>query len=131
MCYTKYEVIKMDCIFCKIVNGDIPSFTLYEDDVVKVFLDVNPAVNGHTLIVPKKHYTDLFDIPNDTLMHVMEVARKMDLIFREKLGSEGLTLIQNNGLPQEVKHFHLHLEPKYSHKDELMNVEDVYNQLKD
>ena len=113
------------------MNGDIPSFTLYEDDIVKVFLDVNPNVNGHALVVPKKHYVDLFDIPNDVLMHIMDVARKMDPIFREKLGAEGLTLIQNNGLYQEVKHFHLHLRPQYSFKGELANVEDVYNQLKE
>lgn len=120
----------MNCIFCKIMNGDIPSFTLYEDDLVKVFLDVNPKVNGHALVVPKKHYTDLFDIPNDVLIHIMETARKIDSIFKEKLGSEGLTLVQNNGLPQEVKHFHLHLMPCFSGKQELMNAEDVYNQIK-
>lgn len=111
------------------MNGEIPSFTLYEDDVVKVFLDVNPDVNGHALVVPKKHYTDLFDIPNDILMHIMDVARKMDALLKEKLGSEGLTLVQNNGLPQEVKHFHLHLKPAYSGKVGLVNVEDVYNQI--
>ena len=121
----------MDCIFCKIINGDIPSFTLYEDDDLKVFLDVNPKVNGHALIVPKKHYTDLFDIPNDALIHIMDVARKMDGLFKEKLNSEGLTLIQNNGLPQEVKHFHLHLMPCYSFKQELVSAEDVYNQIKE
>lgn len=121
----------MDCIFCKIMNGDIPSFTLYEDDIVKVFLDVNPSVNGHALVVPKKHYKDLFDIPNETLMHIMDVARKMEPLFKEKLGSEGLTLVQNNGLLQEVKHFHLHLQPQYSYKSELINVEDVYHQIMD
>lgn len=116
-------------IFCKIMNGEIPSFTIYEDDVVKVFLDVNPDVNGHALVVPKKHYTDLFDIDNETLLHILEVARKMDGLFRDTLGSEGLTLVQNNGLLQEVKHFHLHLKPQYSSKQELMNAEDVYNQI--
>ena len=117
-------------IFCKIINGDIPSYTLYEDEVVKVFLDVNPQVNGHALIIPKKHYTDLFDIDNDTLIHVFEVDRKMEVLFKEKLGSVGLTLAQNNGSVQEVKHFHLHLMPAYSEKQELVNVEDVYNQIK-
>jgi len=120
----------MDCIFCKIIKGEIPSFTLYEDDKVKVFLDVNPSSNGHTLIVPKKHYTDLFDIPNDVLMHIIDVARDIDSLFQEKLGSEGLTLIQNNGIVQEVKHFHLHLKPQYSYKNELIDVSDVYNQIK-
>ena len=119
----------MDCIFCKIMDGSIPSYTLYEDDKVKVFLDVNPEVNGHALVVPKKHYQDLFDIDNDTLMHILEVARKMDSVFKEKLGSEGLTLVQNNGLLQEVKHFHLHLKPQYDSKQELVSAEDVFNQI--
>lgn len=111
------------------MNGDIPSYTIYEDDIVKVFLDVNPKVNGHALVVPKNHYKDLFDIPNDVLIHVLEIARKMDSTFKEKLGAEGLTLIQNNGLPQEVKHFHLHLIPAYSGKQELVDAEDVFNQI--
>lgn len=128
ICAIMDMVIEMD-IFCKIMNGEIPSFTIYEDDVVKVFLDVNPDVNGHALVVPKKHYTDLFDIDNETLLHILEVARKMDGLFRDTLGSEGLTLVQNNGLLQEVKHFHLHLKPQYSSKQELMNAEDVYNQI--
>ena len=115
----------MDCIFCKIMSGDIPSYTIYEDEVVKVFLDVNPDVNGHALVVPKKHYTDLFDIDDNTLMHIMDIAKKIDSLFKEKLGSEGLTLVQNNGLLQEVKHFHLHLKPQYSFKNDLINVEDV------
>ncbi|MFR2586090.1 MAG: HIT family protein [Bacilli bacterium] len=121
----------MDCIFCKIMNGDIPAFTLYEDAVVKVFLDVNPDMNGHTLIVPKKHYQDLFDIDNETLMHIMNVARKMYPIFEEKLGAEGMTLVQNNGLMQEVKHYHLHLKPQYSGKQALVGAEDVYHQIMD
>ncbi|MBR2833742.1 MAG: HIT family protein [Bacilli bacterium] len=121
----------MDCIFCKIVNGEIPSFTLYEDDLVKAFLDVNPLSNGHTLIVPKKHYTDLMDIPDDLFIHIISVARKISSLLTENLGAEGITLIQNNGLPQEVKHFHLHLKPAYSSNQELVNPEDVYNQIKD
>ena len=121
----------MDCIFCKIINGDIPSFTIYEDDVVKVFLDVHPDANGHALVVPKKHYQDLFDIPNDTLIHIMEVARKMDDLFKEKLDSKGLTLIQNNGIAQEVKHYHLHLLPKYNMIPAKIDAEDVYHQIMD
>ncbi|MBQ9011105.1 MAG: HIT domain-containing protein [Bacilli bacterium] len=118
-------------VFCKIMNGDIPSFTLYEDDVVKVFLDVNPETNGHTLVVPKEHYTDLFDIKDDVLAHIFNVAKKMNDLFKEKLNSDGLTLVQNNGIAQEVKHFHLHLIPQYGYKQELVEVEDVYHQLTD
>ena len=116
-------------IFCKIINGEIPSYTIYEDDIVKVFLDVNPDVNGHTLIIPKKHILDIYDMDNDTLIHIFIVARKMDQILREKLGAEGVTLIQNNGKCQEVKHFHLHLKPFFTDKVELMNIEDVYEQI--
>lgn len=116
-------------IFCKIVKGEIPSYTLYEDEIVKVFLDVNPDVNGHTLIIPKKHYQDLFDIDNTTLIHIMEVAKKIDKLLKDKLHTDGLTLVQNNGLKQEVKHFHLHLKPQYKDSQELMKVEDVYKIL--
>ncbi len=119
----------MDCIFCKIMEGEIPSYTIYEDELVKVFLDVNPDVNGHALIVPKKHYKDLFDIPNETLMHIFEIARKMDPLFKEKLNAQGLTLVQNNGLYQEVKHFHLHLKPQYKEKQTIKSVEEIYNKL--
>ncbi len=120
---------RMNCIFCKIINGDIPSFTIYEDEKVKVFLDTNPKENGHALVVPKKHFKDLFDIDNDYLLHIIETAKKVEPIFKDKLNAEGLTLAQNNGIVEEVKHFHLHLIPAYSSKNELMNVEDVYNQI--
>lgn len=118
-------------IFCKIIKGEIPSFTLFEDDLVKVILDAHPENNGHSLIIPKKHYTDIFDIDQKTLTHILETAKKMDKIFKEKLNSDGLTLIQNNGIAEEVKHFHLHLLPQYAYKQELIDAEDVYHQIMD
>lgn len=121
----------MDCIFCKIVNGDIPSYTIYEDDLVKAFLDVNPDINGHLLIIPKKHYKDLFDIDEKTLMHIFETAKKINPILKEKLNTEGLTLVQNNGLLQEVKHFHLHLKPQYKEKQRILKPEEIYNIIKE
>lgn len=120
----------MDCIFCKIINGDIPSYTIYEDDFVKCFLDINPDSNGHTLIIPKKHYVCLDDIDNDTLIHIMKIARNLKKELEEKLNIDGLTLIQNNGDVQEVKHYHLHLKPYYNDSKEKLSVEDVYNMLK-
>ena len=66
----------MDCIFCKIIKGDIPSYTIYEDDIVKVFLDVNPMSPGHMLIIPKKHFENLDDIDIDTLTHINKIAKK-------------------------------------------------------
>lgn len=124
-------MIYMDCLFCKIIAGDIPSYTIYEDDVVKCFLDINPDSNGHTLIIPKKHYLDLNKIDNDTLIHIMDVARKLRKALEEKLNIDGLTLIQNNGDIQEVKHFHLHLKPYYTEPQDIINVEEIYKKLQD
>ena len=111
----------MDCLFCKIISGDIPSNTIYEDEFVKVFLDINPISNGHCLIVSKKHYSNIEDIDLETLKHVNEVAKKMYKELKEKLNCEGLTLVQNNGLGQEVKHYHLHLVPRYTNDEIMMN----------
>lgn len=115
-------------IFCKIINGEIPSYRVYEDEVVLAFLDVNPDHNGHTLIVPKKHYQDFFDIPEETLHHILKVAKDIALLLKEKLNYDGITLSQNNGLGQEVKHFHLHLMPKY-HNEEKLTIEEIYNKI--
>ena len=116
----------MDCIFCKIINGDIPCYNIYEDNIVLAFLDINPDSNGHTLIIPKKHYTDLLDIDANTLNHIMKVAKDLAKILIDKLGADGMTLIQNNGDIQEVKHFHLHLKPYYKGSNERQSVEDIF-----
>ena len=116
-------------IFCKIMKGEIPSYTLYEDEIVKVFLDINPLVNGHSLIVPKKHFKDIYDIDNNTLTHIFDVARKISPKIEEKLDADGITLTQNNGLYQEVKHFHLHIKPQYKNKEKLKPIDEVYNIL--
>lgn len=120
----------MDCIFCKIIDGSIPSYTIYEDDLVKCFLDINPDVNGHTLIIPKKHFKDINDIDNDTLLHIVAVTKKIKSLLEEKLNIDGLTLIQNNGDVQEVKHYHLHLKPYYNEKQQLKDVKEIYEILK-
>ena len=117
-------------IFCKIINGDIPSKCLYKDDIVMVIMDVNPSSNGHSLVIPKKHYKDLFDIDSDTLNHIMKIAKDIALRLEERLGCEGITLIQNNGISQDVKHFHLHLVPKYNNSKK-MDIEEVFKKLVD
>lgn len=117
-----------DCIFCKIINGDIPSYKIYEDDIVIAFLDINPDSNGHTLIIPKKHYKDLEEINEDTLNHILRVSKKLKKLLEDKLKNNGLTLIQNNGDIQEVKHFHLHLKPYYNTQKKL-SVEEIYTLL--
>ena len=117
-------------IFCKIVKGDIPSKVLYEDELVMVIMDVNPTSNGHSLIIPKEHYQDLFDIDKEVLNHIMEVAKEMVSKLEERLGCEGITLIQNNGISQEVKHFHLHLVPKYNSSKKI-SIDEVFHKIVD
>lgn len=121
----------MDCIFCKIIKGEIPSYTIYEDEVVKCFLDVNPDSNGHLLIIPKEHFLGLKEIDENVLMHIMRIAKKMEELLKKKLNIDGLTLIQNNGDVQEVKHFHLHLKPYYKNKQEIIDVKVIYEKLKE
>ena len=103
----------MDCIFCKIANGEIPSYKVYEDDKVFAFLDANPDSDGHTLIIPKNHFTDLDDIDLDTLKSINSASKKIKKILEDKLKCTGISLLQSNGSVQEVKHYHLHLKPYY------------------
>lgn len=121
----------MDCIFCKIVSGDIPSYKLYEDDKVLCFLDAYPDTNGHCLIIPKEHYKDLDEIDEDVLNHIFKISKKIKKLLEDKLNIDGLTLVQNNGDVQEVKHYHLHLKPYYKNKTDKLNVEEIYNKLKE
>lgn len=124
------EVFHMDCIFCKIVQGEVPSYTIYEDEIVKCFLDVNPDCNGHVLIIPKQHTLDLTTIDEKTITHIYHVAQDLKKRLEERLYINGLTLIQNNGDVQEVKHFHLHLKPYYNEEQELKPIEEIYEKLK-
>ncbi len=119
----------MDCLFCKIINGEIPSYTIYEDSIVKVFLDIHPDSNGHSLIIPKKHYLDLDDIDLETINHILRVAKDIKKLLYDKLNIDGLTLIQNNGSIQLVKHFHLHLKPYYESNQEIIPVEEIYKKI--
>lgn len=118
----------MNCIFCKIVNGDIPSYKLYEDDKIMAFLDVNPYTPGHTLIIPKEHTLDINTIPDDTLSHIMKCSKDIAKTVTSTLDADGFTLVQNNGFVQEVKHFHLHVIPKYS-KNFDMPIEEVFKKI--
>ncbi len=104
-----------NCIFCKIANGEIPSKTLYEDDKFRVILDLGPASRGHALILPKDHYANLYELPDETAGEVMKLAKKMAVQMTERLGCEGFNLVQNNGelAGQTVFHFHMHLIPRY------------------
>lgn len=127
----------MECIFCKIANNEAPSYTIYEDEIVKVFLNINPSSDGHLLIIPKKHYTNIVDIDLDTLNHINMVSKKMYELLKEKLNANGLTLSQNNDYGQEVKHYHLHLTPRYNNDSveiiypkEKKDIKEVFEILK-
>ncbi len=103
------------CIFCKIANGEIPSNTIYEDDKFRVILDNGPATKGHALVLPKEHYANLFEMPQDLLADAAVVAKKVATNIKDKLSCDGLNLVQNNGetAGQTVMHFHLHIIPRY------------------
>ena len=96
-------------------HGEIPSKTLYEDDKFRVILDLGPASKGHALILPKEHYADLYELPEETAGEVMKLAKKMTAQMTQRLGCEGFNLVQNNGelAGQTVFHFHMHLIPRY------------------
>lgn len=104
-----------NCIFCKIANGEIPSRTIEENDLFKVVLDVGPATKGHALILPKDHYRNLYDLPEDVAAEVYKMAKKIALKMKEKLGCDGVNIVQNNeeAAGQTVFHFHMHVIPRY------------------
>lgn len=127
----------MDCLFCKIIEGSIPSKTIYEDGIVKVFLDINPNTNGHCLIIPKKHIVTVEELDTELATHILNIEKKIYTILKEKLNIEGLTIVQNNELGQEVKHYHVHLIPRYSNdhwkmnfnQKDLLEPENIYNKI--
>ena len=111
---------KDDCIFCKIANGEIPSRTLYEDDEFRVIMDLAPATKGHSLILPKNHYANLYEIPEETSGKVLVLAKKMASLITEKLSCDGFNLVQNNNecAGQTVFHFHMHMIPRYQNDNQ-------------
>lgn len=119
----------MECLFCKIMNGEVPSKTLFEDDVVKVIMDINPNSNGHVLVIPKKHITDFEDMDNETLGHINDVSKMMKRNLYEALNPDGLLLHVNYGLAQVVKHYHLHLIPIYKDRQEIVDVEETFTKI--
>ena len=103
-----------ECIFCKIANGEIPSATLYEDEKFRVILDLGPATKGHALILPKSHYENLYELPEELAGDAMVLAKKVITEMKEVLKCDGYNVVQNNGeaAGQTVFHFHMHLIPR-------------------
>ncbi len=108
-----------DCIFCKLANGEIPTATLYEDDDFRVILDTSPASKGHALIIPKEHYANLYELPDDLAGKAMILAKKMITKMTDILGCDGYNIVQNNGesAGQTVFHFHVHMIPRNTGDD--------------
>ena len=118
-----------DCLFCKIIKKEVPSFILYEDDDLMVILDAYPDADGHTLIIPKKHYEDIINIDNETLNKIFDKAREITTKLMKKLGKDAITFVINYGEAQVIKHFHLHLIPNYIKKEHKLSKEEVYKIL--
>jgi histidine triad (HIT) family protein len=103
------------CIFCKIVKGQIPASMVYEDENVMVFLDIRPLSTGHTLVIPKEHFVDLFDIPQEALNHVQAATKQVAKAVKQATAADGISIIQQNGKAagQDIFHFHAHIVPRF------------------
>ena len=128
-----------DCIFCKIIKGEIPSRTVYEDETIKVIMNINPATNGHLLVIPKEHMVDIRDTKEEVIIHSLHVIKEtLYPRLKEKLNCEGLTMAQNNEMGQEIKHYHIHLIPRYPedhadfqyNKEKLDDIDIVFDKIK-
>jgi len=127
----------MECIFCKIVRGEIPCAEVYSDDSILAFLDIGPISKGHTLVIPKKHYNNLFDMPDDMGNHLLKVMQKVGSAIMKATGATGINVVMNNypSAGQVIPHAHWHLIPriegdglfkvkqgKYDSNDEMLTL---------
>ena len=127
-----------DCLFCKIINKEIPAEIIFEDKDVLVFLDINPTTNGDTLVIPKKHFENYFDVSEELLEHMNDVYKSLYKVYKEKLNCIGLTLSTNLEYGQDIKHMHMHFIPRYkddevkhlSNKEILKDIKEISKLLK-
>ena len=104
-----------DCIFCKIAGGEIPSYTVYEDNDFRAIMDISPAAKGHVIILPKKHAADVFELSEELASKIYVVAKKIAAAVKEVIGCDGVNILQNNGAAagQTVFHLHMHVIPRW------------------
>lgn len=104
------------CLFCKIIVGEIPCTKVYEDDTVLAFLDIHPVNIGHTLVIPKSHHTNLYDTPDETIAHMMVIAKKLSVAIKTAVSADGINIEMNNDAPagQLIFHTHIHIIPRFS-----------------
>ena len=107
------------CVFCKIINGEIPSYKIYETDTVMAFLDISQNTKGHTLVIPKKHIESIFDLDEQTGRDLFKAVIKTTNILKNKLGFKDVNLLNNNGslAGQVVNHYHIHIIPRYGNDE--------------
>ena len=111
-----------NCIFCKILAGEIPSTAVYEDDDFKAILDVNPAARGHVIILPKNHAANIYELPDEDASKIMVVAKKIATAIEKAYHCDGVNILQNNGeaAGQTVFHLHVHVIPRF--KGDTVNI---------
>lgn len=120
-----------DCIFCKIVSGDIPSHTVYEDEHFIAILDINPQEQGHTLLIPKKHNENIFDLDETDAASMMPIVKRIAISIDRSLHPAGMNIKQNNGKAagQEVMHYHLHLIPRFTGQPDKHDLEEIAHMI--
>lgn len=125
--------MKNNCVFCAIAAGEIPSFKVYEDELVLAYLDINPFSRGHTLVIPKEHSTGLLDTSDETLSALVSRVKKVAAHLKDALPCDGFNILQNNGeaAGQTVMHIHFHIVPRYGKEDiSFASHEGDMNELK-
>ncbi len=124
-----------NCIFCKILDGQIPSYKIYEDEYVYAFLDINPSTKGHTLVIPKEHVIDIYDMDEETAAKTFQAIPKIASAIKKAFNPIGLNIVNNNQKPHQVVfHYHIHLIPRYeddSFKISFFNNEPTSEELLD
>ncbi len=117
----------MDCIFCKILDGEIPSYKIYEDNNVLAFLDITQGTKGHTLVIPKKHIKNVFELDEETASNIFKVIPKISNALKKAFNPIGLNIVNNNDKPlQSVFHFHIHLIPRYEDDGMILSTDNNY-----
>ncbi|SEP80888.1 HIT family protein [Piscibacillus halophilus] len=119
-----------DCIFCKIIDGEIPSAKIYEDEHVYAFLDISQVTEGHTLVIPKNHKQDIFELDDETASNLFKAVPKVANAIKSAYQPKGMNLLNNNGsfADQSVFHYHIHVIPRYDENDGFKSQWKVSNE---
>ncbi|ERJ12485.1 HIT family protein [Haloplasma contractile] len=113
-----------DCIFCKIINNEIPSFKLYENEYILAFLDISQVTKGHVLIIPKEHYKDIHELDETAAKNIFKNVPELATAVKEAFNASGINIVNNNGeaAGQTVFHYHVHIIPRYNEKDGFRTI---------